>query len=403
MPSEIFPGKYAIELRDKEFRLKQRLEHLAVNVQWEWNRVGGCGRCTFEVPGDYLRFVVQADDDVRIYLPDVGGLTATLWYRGYVETWTPVLNGSSNGSIRIECMGYFGWMDRVVVQEDGDKKVYSSSEISLTVEDLVDTFIVPNSAITIGDIDESDFTADTLEFKVSVKEALRTCFDLSGGVEYGVNADLEFFWRNPVYTASHKYYVGDRIANLQEKIDFKNIANYIFLEGGDSGGGEIHTAFGLAQDSINKFGRREDIVSNGAIVTGSVSSKYISNVLRQRAVPQRQLTVSLKNIKDRIEASLPIGAISIVDHDATQTPATYGTTGNGGSNKLYGTTLNGGSGQLYGGQRRDQVERIIYTMSPEDGRVHADLTLGVSVGFSRASAEIKRIENTLNSARQRQL
>jgi len=402
MPT-VTPNKYAIELRDSAFRLKQRLEHLAVNVSWEWNRVGGCGRCTFEVPGDYLRFTIDADDDIRIYLPDAGGTTATLWYRGYVETWTPLLSGGSKGTIRVECMGYFGWMDRVVAHDSGGQKVYSSSEISLTVTDLINTFIVPNSDIALGTVDASDFVADTLEFKSSVKEALRTCFDLAGGVEYGVDASLNFYWRNPVYTASKKYYVGDRIANLSEKVDFKGLANYIFLEGGDNGDGVTFTAYGLAQDSINRFGRREDIVSNGAIVTGSVANKYISNLLRQKAIPQRQLTVSLKNIADRFEASLPIGAVSIVDHDATQTAAKYGTTGHSGSNKYYGTALNSGSGQLYGGQRRDQVERIIYSMSPEDGRVHADLTLGVSIGFSRASAEMKRIENTLNSARQRQL
>lgn len=399
---EALPKKYAIELRDKNFVLKQRIEHLVANLSWEWNRQGGCGRCTFDIPGDYLRFSVESDDDVRIYLPDAGGLTASLWYRGYVETASPVLSGSSSGSIKIECMGYAGWFDRILVHDGGVTKVYSSSEISLTVTDIINNYIIPNSNITLGTVDESEFTADTLEFKVSARDALRTCFELVNDVEYGVDENLAFFWRNRVDTISHKYFVGDHISSFQEKIDFKSIVNQIYLEGGETDG-EVLLAQGRASDSISKFGKREDIVSNGSIVTNSVAQQYISSLLSQKSRPQRQLSISLKNISTRIELSLPIGAVSVLDKDATQAAGIWGTTANNGSNKIWGRALAGGSEQLYGGSRHDQVERITYTLSPEDGKIHADLTLGTSIGFSRASAEMKRIELNLSATRQRQL
>lgn len=396
------PHKYALEIRDKNFRLKQKIEGLSVGLQWEWNRKGGCGRATFTIPGDYLRINVQADDDVRLFLPDSGGTTATLWYRGYVESASPELNGAAKGQIRVECNGYSGWFDRIVVQDSNAEKVYTSTEVSLIVTSIVNTFLVPNSNIKLGTVDGSTYTPDSLQFKGTVKDALATLFDLLGDVEYGVDANLQFYWRNPSNTINFKYYVGDKVAKYSEKVDYRSIVNYIYLEGGDVAG-VVLKATGSADDSIARYGKHEDVVSNGSIVSSSVANRYISGLLTQRSKPQRQLSASLKNISTRFEATLPMGAVSIIDHDAVQSAAKWGKTASGGSNKIYGQVVSGGSGQTYGGTRRDQIDRIQYTLSPEDGKVHADITLGTTLAVSRASAEIKRIEQIQNSIRQRQI
>src|SRR3990167_5107143 len=66
----VSPSRYAIEIRDKNFRLKDRIENAVTNLQWEWNRIGGCGKATMTIDGNYLRLSVSPDDDVRIYLPN---------------------------------------------------------------------------------------------------------------------------------------------------------------------------------------------------------------------------------------------------------------------------------------------------------------------------------------------
>ncbi|MBI4430713.1 MAG: hypothetical protein HY587_03260, partial [Candidatus Omnitrophica bacterium] len=116
MPATITPNKYAIEIRNKAFFLQRRLEAYASNIRWEWNRIGGCGRCTFAVEGDNTRIAVQADDDVRIYLPNEDGLTAALVYRGYVDSAAPSVSGGKE-SIQVECAGYFDWFKRIIVHD----------------------------------------------------------------------------------------------------------------------------------------------------------------------------------------------------------------------------------------------------------------------------------------------
>lgn len=398
----ISPSRYAIEIRDKNFTLKRRIESNVTALSWEWNRIGGCGRATIKVDGNYKAFQVNPDDDVRVYLPNAGG-GVTLWYRGYVESVSPVIQTGNAGSITIESTGYFGWLDRIIVHDSGIEKVYTNQEVSAIVQDIVDNFIVGNSGITRGTIQGSNFSPDSISFKTTAKEAVRTLFDLIGTVEYGINANLEFFWYNQDPVLRHVFYLGDKVVKIADRVDFKNIVNKIYFEGGEASPGVVFQATGQSQSSINRYGKHEEIISNGSIYTTNVASQFITSILRQRGIPARQLSVGLKNTTKRFEAALPIGAASVVDSENNQTGALYGTTAAGGSNKYYGSILNGGSGQLYGGVSKHQVDRVQYQMSPEDGRVHAEVQFGTSISYSRASAALKKLELEQSALRLRSL
>lgn len=399
--SSATPTRFAIELRDKDGTLKARLERCVTGLKWEWNRKGGCGRAVFQIEGDYLAVDIQADDDVRVYLPDTA-TTATLRYRGYVTSTTPAIQGGQLGNIRVECAGYFDFLDRIVVNNSGDVKTYSNQEVSQTVTDIIDDFVVANTDITRGTVEAGDFTPDTLEFKCTAKEAIETCFGLMSAVEYGVNKNLQFFWYNQVETLRSKIFFGGNVVALSDQIDFKSIVNYVFFEGGDDGSGILQVS-GSASDSIERYGRHEAIVSNGSIVSNVVAQQFISSLLTQKARPVRLLSVKMVNISTFFEDTQPLGTYSVIDADAVQGRALWGRTASGGSNKIYGRIANDGSGQLYGGFRREQIDRVTYSLSPEDGKVDAEIQFGDAIRFSRASSTIHRIDQLQNAIRQRSL
>lgn len=398
---EVTPTRYAIELRDKDGNLKARLENIATGLRWEWNRKGGCGRCVFVIQGDYLQVDVQPDDDLRVYMP-TSATAARLVYRGYVEAATPEIAGGSEGSIRVEAMGYFGMLARIIVNDEGSIATYSNQDVGLTVQSIIDDFVVANTDITRGTIDEGGFTPDTLEFKVSVREALETCADLLGAVEYGVDENLEFFWYNQVDTLRGKFYFGGNITKLTDLNDFRRIQNYIFFEGGEVDGAALEVQ-GSADDSITRYGRHEVVVQNGSVVTNIVAQQLISSLLSQSARPSRQLSIRLVNTTLRFEDTLPLGRYAVIDPDATQARYLWGTTANGGDNKIWGKAANGGSHILWGGIRKEQIDRISYTVSPEDGKWDAEVQFGSSVGFSRSSATIKQLQQIQSALRQRSL
>lgn len=402
MATEITPKTYTIELRDKDFKLKGHLQdYVTGTLQWDWNRVGGCGRCVIAVNGDYLRFMINADDDIRIYLPDESAGSATLWYRGFIQTVTPSIS-SGKQVIQLECEGYFRWTKRIIVQDSNTKKTYSNQLISDIVDDIVDNFIVANSSITKGTIDTSTFTPDSLEFKTTSREALRTLFELDATVEYGVDANLQFYWRNQNDSVTHKFWVGDKVVVLAEKVDYNGIVNKIYFEGGNVGATPLETT-GQSSSSQVKYGLHEAILSNASIVSSGVASKFIQSQFTLRGKPVVQTTVELNHIKKRFEASLPVGAISVIDPDAAQTSAIYGTTGNGGSNKIYGSVADSGSGQLYGGNKKFQFDRVTYVLNPVNGHINAKIQFGNSLNFSRTSATLRRIQLSLDTQRQRDL
>ena len=396
----INPSRYAIVLTDKDGNVKKRLEHVTTRAKWAWLDEGGCGRASLTFDGDYLRFTIEPDDEIQIWMPNVGS-GATLVYRGFAEDGTPALGSGNRGKISVRFNGYFAQLDRILVQAAGISKTYTSQGVSSIVEDIIDTFIIPNTNITKGTIDASTFVPDSISFKTSAKEALRTLAALEN-VEYGVDAERVFFWRNRVETLSHKFYLGHNVIKINDRIEFKKIRNKIYLEGGNVAG----SAFALnafSQSSITRFKLRERIESDGSITTTSVGNHLLSRLLKREAKPQQELALNIRNSLKRLEATVPIGAVSFVDPESSQTSAIYGTTGNGGSNKLYGTIGNSGSGQLYGGVPKSQVRRIDYDMSPEEGRLDFNLQFGETDSVSLASITIKQIQTNLNAARTRQL
>lgn len=395
------PNKFAIELRDKEFYLKARLEPYATSVKWEWNAIGGCGRCTITVTGDYQRFSVYSDDDIRIYLPNADGLTSDLWYRGYVESVAPVINGGQE-SIQIECNGYFGWLSRVIVSDSGEEYEYLNMEISEIAKSILNTFIIPVSSITLGTVQASRYSIDSLKFKAEASDTISTLIDLVGAVECGIDEHLQFFWYNQSTDIADRFFLGDKVTKLNDRFDYKNMVNYVYFEGGKVGD-ITYRRRGGSPSSQTRYGKKEAIISNGSITTDTTAQQYISAALREKGKPKRQMSVSVMNLNRRIERNRPMGMITVRDPDIAQDPPIYGTTANGGSNILYGSRIHGGSGRYYGGVSKYSIDRVSYSLSPEDGRVHADIQFGDSLAVSRASAALKRIEENLQAVRQRSL
>jgi hypothetical protein len=61
---------YSVELRDKNGNLKTYLTPFVTNLSWEWNRLGGCGRCSMTVNKPYRDILFDSMDDIQIRTPN---------------------------------------------------------------------------------------------------------------------------------------------------------------------------------------------------------------------------------------------------------------------------------------------------------------------------------------------
>lgn len=387
--------KYNIELRDKNGNLKQYLTPFAVSVDWEWRRVGGCGRANIKLAMEYRKIDFDADDDIQIRIGS--GSSSKLVYRGWIAKVTPTLK--IGPEVKLDIRGYFDKLLKIVVHDDGDEKVYENQSILTIATDIVDSFVTPNSSITKGTIDAGAFVPDILSFKTTAKDALRTLADLEGQIEYGVDEDLNFFWRNESTTLVRKFFVGMDIERFERRINWDSLVNKIYFEGGELSDGSNFTRVAEASDSQDSFFLAEKIVSNSAITTGSVADQYTGSLLKDSSKPQLEMRARIVNTNIRLEDNIPMGRVAIHDADYDTSLNIWGKTANGGSNLIYGTVVNGGSGAIWGGSFSEQIERIKYELVDTFDRFNIDLTFGGT--NSESSAKIKQIELILDSVRQR--
>lgn len=303
---ETFP--YLIEVRDKEGVIKKNITSFCTNIKWEWNRLGGCGSASMKIHKPYREIEFMPMDDIQISIKEDGVIK--LCYRGYISNITPSL--TSDQSVSVEMRGYFDFLKKLVVQQNGDIKTYEGGLISTTVEDIIDTFVTPYTSITKGTIDASDFQCDTIQFLTTVEDALNTLAQLSGSAEYGVDEDLVFFWKNESEDVRTRFFVGNNVEMVERRVNYSNLVNRVYLIGGEVNGVRFKRTLENT-DSQDNYNLVEKVVNNGSITTQTVADQYIGYLLRENADPVYSTKIKVANTKVRLEDTIPIGAISVYD------------------------------------------------------------------------------------------
>jgi hypothetical protein len=392
-------SSYNVELRDKSGNLKSYLTPFVSKISWEWNRLGGCGRCSITIKKKYRDIIFDARDDIQIRVKS--GATSKLVYRGYIANIIPTKK--VNQDIILDVRGYFDLLAKVVVQDTGDTKTYTSSEVSVMVDDIIDTFVTPNTPITKGTIDEGTFTADTIQFLTTVKDALDTLANLTGDIEYGVDENLVFFWRTESQTIQNKFFVGDNVSLFERRVVWDDLVNKIYLIGGTVSGAKYkRTAENT--DSQSLYYLSEKIITNGSIISDTVADEYLSAILQEKSNPVLKVRAQIKNIDKRIEDTIPLGLIQFYDADYDRdSPGDLigdiiGEAADGGSDIIVGLAADGGSDVTIGGQYSAQIDRISYELSRTPGRFNITIQVGDTI--LETAAKIKQLELAINSLQQ---
>jgi len=400
MPTAIVASDFNVEWRDKDNNLKGYLTpYLSKKPTWEWNRKGGCGACSITLAKGYRDLVFDARDDIQIRIKS--GATSKLVYRGYIADVTPTLQ--KDQTVILKVRGYFDLFKKMIVHDDGDLKTYTSQEVSVIVDDILDTFVTLNSPITKGTIDSGTFTPDSIQFLTTVESALNTLADLTGDIEFGVGADLVFFWRTESTVIRHKFFAGVDIKVLERKVNYDSLINKVYLVGGEVAGVKFkRTAENT--DSQSQYYLSEDIVNNGSIVSSTVADEYLGSILRQKSSPQLSIRAQIPNTAKRFEDTVPIGLITFYDVHYDKDLSgdivgdVIGEAADGGSDIIVGLTADGGSDVFVGGQYSAQVDRISYELSNTPGRVNATIQFGETV--LETASKIKRLELALSNLNQ---
>lgn len=366
---------YRIKLSDRDLNILEYLEREALGLSWEYSRNGGCGSFNFDLPRSLCdeRFI-SGDFNIKIERRNPVTNAYDLWYQGLVERKEPSIRGHQE-TISVIGHGYWVQLGRIRFT-----KTYTADEISVIVTDILDTFVVPSTNISYdpGDIEVTGFTPDTLEFKnATCLEALQTCAELAGGIELGVDRERNFFFKARGTNVSFRFPAsGGKLVDYDYEDDFSSIVNQVFIQGGDVAG----TPFTFEDTDLisqDKYGRRDRVIQNSAIVTTDVAQQYANALFAEYRDVVRRGRGKLVDYEELLEATTPLGLLL---------PAVRGTTY---GEKTYGTFL-------YSGRLSFQINRIAYSINSD-----SDLQIGLTLGELRPDeAEfLSRLANRIEAIR----
>lgn len=364
---------FRVELRDRDFNILEILDREFMGLSWSYARVGGCGDFSFSLPRKFCEEKsISGDFNIRIYYRNPSTKNYDLWYQGLIEDKDPQISGNQE-IIKISGHGYLTQLSRIYIDKD-----YSSQEISAIVKNILDTYITPNTDITydVGDIENTGFTADSLEFNTDAKRALETLANIVGSIEWGVDKNRKFFFKTRSSSVGFRWRIGKDITGLSENQSFKDIINRVIIQGGDVGGMPYSKTY---NDTLSqaKYHLRTKVIQNSAIVTDTVSAQYADAIFAEFNEVIRKANITFINKDERIEAAIPIPLVIIIGD-----PVRYG-------EKKYGTFL-------YSGLIERQINRINYSLGNDN-----ILKTQVDIGYTKPSIaeEIAKLDYKLEQQR----
>ena len=364
------PSIYTVELRNRTFDLIKVLTKHTSDLSWDYDRIGGCGRCSFNLA---LRLLedINPDYDIQIRLENGAG-ASRLAYRGYIETYHPIM--SLMDTVQMDVFGYVGQLERVRVNH-----TYNNQEISVIVKDILDNYVMPDTSIEYdeADIEDTGFVVDEIVFDDLASNALKTLADLAGLTEWGVNRNLKFFFKRQNDSISFYVRQGKDLKKLDNLDDYSAIVNRINIKGSDGLDETVNNT-----ESQASYGLRTKIISQSSITTASVAQKYGSSILSEKAKVNRKTTIQISKNTQFFEETTPLGKISILGGTVAQAKK-YND-----DDAIYGNFK-------YGGMPSYQINKMTYKISGSGTDVN------MNAGYARPDIadEIKRIEFQLNQLR----
>ncbi len=363
--------KFRLEIRDRNFVTKDILEDEALDLNWAYSRIGGCGEFSFRLPRKrFGERAITGEYNVRIYNRSSTGYN--LWYQGLVENKIPNVRGNTE-DIEISGHGYVAQLSRIYI----NNVTYTSTEVSVIVKSILDNYVTPytNISYSVSDLVATSFTIDSIQFNDTVLDAIQKLADIVGTREWGVDANRNFFFKARSSTIL-RFLSGINITNFQDNQDFTQIVNQIYIQGAQAGG-TYYTA-GPYNDlsSQSKYNLRTEIIQNSSVSTSSVALQLATAELADKSEVSKRASCDLINFNAQLESTIPVPLFTEVSRNIL-----YG-------QKKYGTFL-------YSGLVTRVVNRINYSLTNNNS-----LNISLDLGQLRPSLaeDIKQLEYQLSQA-----
>lgn len=362
--------KHKIVISDRSFNVIDEIQDDAFNVQWDYDRIGGCGAFSFEIQKKFFEdLTLGGDFNIKIYLRNPTTKAFDLRYQGRMPHKIYQVRGEEE-TITVSGLGYQSQLGKIYVDRD-----YTSQTVEYIVKHILDNDVTPNTDISYvaGDIENTGVTLDSIKFNTDALKAMQTLAEIVGSREWGVDKNRKFFFKTRSSTVGLRYPITGK-GRYTDEISTDEIVNRVVVTGGDVSGVPYLVTFNYSLSQL-KWKRRDRTVQNSAITTSAVAQRFADalNAEFDDAIHR----VRFEFLDDtQIEATLPIPLVQLLSRQIT-----YG-------EKPYGTFL-------YSGRVNYQVNKISYRMD-DTGVITTTMQLGqlrpqISEDISQLAYQIEQL------------
>lgn len=351
-----------VEHRDTNGTLKDRLEKIAEGLEFDYNRIGGCGYLELKIKRDFTSAkAFAADDDIRVLVKSELDMTWKTWWRGYVESRTRTMADAESWTIR--AVGYVGQLGKLVVT-----RTYSGWAVEDIVRDVLDEYVVGISGVDVTydatDIEATGLIVKEIEFDDTVVNVMRKLADLVGKREWGVGPDAKFFFKERTNDLAFTLFAGSELEDYEPIDDWEAIVNRIYIRGGRKADGTIYryTADNSESQTDFGFGVKARLFNNSSIQNDTDANRYAQAIMQDTSNLARRTRARLKASRVFFHESTPIGFVQVPNVNVGLDRPIYGTF-------LYGT-------QRYGGVDTYQLSNVRYALSAGGSGFDVQIDLG---------------------------
>jgi len=307
---------YLVQISNSDGSIEKYLNNEVDKLSWSYIRNGGCDRLSLILKRNYDDFIYITETakrslyDIQVWIKSSESGNYLCYWRGYTENIRP--NLSDNEEITIDFNGYIQRLEKLIVSDgSGNPKTYTATTISGVVNSLITDFITPNTDITVGTIDTYSINVSKIVFNSTVLEAIQKLANIVGA-EWGVNRNLQFYFRQPSDIVGHYFKVGQDIIEIEDEYDYSDIINKVYIQGGDLPSGIPFRYTKTDQESIMYYGLHETIVTDSSIIDSKLAESHANILLSNKKSFLRNIRANLPLNKDLIELDNPMKKALII-------------------------------------------------------------------------------------------
>ncbi len=223
------------------------------NIKFELLRNGGCGAFSFTLADEYTTATIDYNYKIELcfYTQPIP------WFTGFI---TEVPKSGTDTIWKYAGYGYFRQLDYIRVNESDT----SGQDPATMATGLLDDYVTPNTDI-VKNTDKIEAvgytTAATLKWeRVTARRCFQSLAELAQDYEYGVDEELDFYFRAVDTTVLNKFWVGKHLTTFKPREDQNKLINRLYIRCGRLNDGTDYVLYREDASSQSTYGLRENVM-----------------------------------------------------------------------------------------------------------------------------------------------